>query len=98
MSLAELLAERRAKFPSSGEINFRVVDAAASLAAVRAAYASGAEVEELDGLSIAHPTWRLNVRQSNTEPLVRLNLEARGSEVDLAAKADEVAAVIKGAV
>ena len=97
VSLAELLAERKAKFPSSGEFNFRVADAAASLAAVRAAYGSGAEVEELDGLSITHPTWRLNVRQSNTEPLVRLNLEAKGSAVDVAAKAAEVAAVIKGA-
>jgi phosphomannomutase len=64
---------------------------------VRAAYGSGAEVEELDGLSITHPTWRLNMRQSNTEPLVRLNLEAKGSAVDVAAKAAEVAAVIKGA-
>jgi phosphomannomutase len=93
-SLADLLASRRAAFPSSGEVNFRVKDADAAIAAVRAAYGSGAEIDELDGLSIAHPMWRLNLRQSNTEPLVRLNLEARGSEVDVAAKAAEVAAVI----
>lgn len=96
-SLADLLARRRAAFPSSGEMNFRVKDAHAAIAAVRAAYGSGAELDELDGLSIAHPMWRLNLRQSNTEPLVRLNLEARGSEVDVAAKAAEVAAVIAGA-
>jgi phosphomannomutase len=93
-SLTDLLASRRAAFPSSGEVNFRVKDADAAIAAVRAAYAVGAEVDELDGLSIAHPAWRLNLRQSNTEPLVRLNLEAKGELVDLAAKAAKVAAVI----
>ena len=93
-SLADLLASRRAAFPSSGEVNFRVKDADAAIAAVRAAYGSGAEIDELDGLSIAHPMWRLNLRQSNTESLVRFNLEARGSEVDVAGKAAEVAAVI----
>jgi phosphomannomutase len=93
-SLTDLLESRRAAFPSSGEVNFRVKDANAAIAAVRAAYGSGAEIHELDGLSIAHPTWRLNLRQSNTEPLVRLNLEARGGAVDITAKAEEVAAVI----
>lgn len=92
-----MLARRRAAFPSSGEANFRVADARAAIAAVRAAYGGGADVDELDGLSLARGAWRLNVRQSNTEPLVRLNVEARGPEVDVAAKAAEVAAVIVGA-
>jgi phosphomannomutase len=96
-SLADLLASRRAAFPSSGEVNFRVKDADAAIAAVSAAYAAGAELDEMDGLSIAHPTWRLNLRQSNTEPLVRLNLEARGGAADMTAMADEVATVIAGA-
>ena len=93
-SLTDLLESRRAAFISSGEVNFRVKDANAAIAAVRAAYGSGAEIHELDGLSIAHPTWRLNLRQSNTEPLVRLNLEVREGAADITAKAEEVAAVI----
>ena len=96
-ALADLLAHRRAAFPSSGEANFRVADAGAAIAAVRAAYGGGAEVDDMDGLSLARGAWRLNVRQSNTEPLVRLNVEARGTEVDVAAKAAEVAAAIMGA-
>ncbi len=71
-------------------------DADAAITAVRAAYSGAAEVDEMDGLSIAHPTWRLNLRQSNTEPLVRLNLEAKGgAAVEVAAKAEEVVMVIR---
>jgi phosphomannomutase len=77
--LADLLAARIAAFPSSGEINFRVDDVGATLARVRAALAPGAaEVDEADGLSLAFGDWRFNLRGSNTEPLLRLNVEARG--------------------
>jgi phosphomannomutase len=96
-SLTDLLASRRAAFPSSGEVDFRVKDADAAIAAVRAAYSGGAELDEMDGLSISHAGWRLNVRKSNTEPLVRLNLEARGRALGLDAIMAQVADVIRGA-
>jgi phosphomannomutase len=88
-SLGRLLADRRAAFPSSGEINFRVGDVAACLARVRAAY-PGAEVDEIDGLSFVFPDWRFNLRASNTEPLLRLNVESRG---DAGLVGDQVAAI-----
>ena len=78
-SLREFIHERREKFPSSGEINFRVEDADAAIARVRAQFAGDARVDEADGLSLSFADWRLNVRKSNTEPLVRLNVEAQGS-------------------
>jgi phosphomannomutase len=96
-SLADLLASRRAAFPSSGEVNFRVKDADAAIAAVSAAYSGGAEVDEMDGLSLSHAGWRLNVRKSNTEPLVRLNVEARGDATNLSEMVPEVALVIQNA-
>jgi phosphomannomutase len=96
-SLADLLASRRAAFPSSGEVNFRVKDADAAIAAVRAAYSGGAELDEMDGLSLSHSGWRLNVRKSNTEPLVRLNVEARGDATNLSAIVPQVAQVIQSA-
>ena len=95
-SLTDLLASRRAAFPSSGEVNFRVKDADAAIAAVRAAYAVGAEIDEMDGLSLSHPGWRLNVRKSNTEPLVMLNVEARGRRLDVDALIAEISRVIHG--
>ena len=95
-SLGELLAERRAKFPSSGEVNFRVADANASIAAVWDAYGTGADVDEMDGLSLAHKDWRMNVRKSNTEPLVRLNVELRCGSVDIRKLTAEIAGVIVG--
>ena len=76
-SLAALLADRRAAFPSSGEINFRVPDTAAAIARIEAAYAPRAEArDDTDGLSLDFGTWRLNLRGSNTEPLLRLNVES----------------------
>jgi phosphomannomutase len=78
-SLADLLAERRQAFPSSGEINFRVADVPAAIARVEAALAAEARSQDrTDGLSLDFGTWRMNLRGSNTEPLLRLNLEARG--------------------
>lgn len=80
-SLAELLAARRSAFPSSGEINFRVADAKAVVARIEAAYAPKARArDDLDGLSLDFGDWRFNLRSSNTEPLLRLNVEARGQQ------------------
>ncbi len=93
-SLADLLAERRARFPSSGEINFRVGSPKAVMASVEAELAPGAQLDRTDGLSLAFPDWRLNLRASNTEPLLRLNVEARG-RADLVA---EKVALLRGLI
>jgi phosphomannomutase len=78
-SLGEILSARMAAFPSSGEINFRLDDPAGAVARVRAALEPEAvSRDETDGLSLAFNDWRLNLRSSNTEPLLRLNVEAKG--------------------
>ncbi len=83
-----LVGERVKLFPCSGEINRRVDDAAAKLAEVQAAYEQGATaVDNIDGVSIEFEDWRFNLRMSNTEPVVRLNVEAR-SEQTVKAKTD----------
>lgn len=78
-SLSELVAERVAAFPCSGEINRTVNDPAQVLAAVEQHYAGqAAHVDRTDGLSLAFERWRFNLRLSNTEPVIRLNVESRG--------------------
>lgn len=97
LSLSELVAERRAAFPSSGEINFVIEDVAAARARVEARFAAEAlSRDETDGLSLAFDGWRLNLRASNTEPVLRLNVEARGDAALLAAKVSELKALITG--
>jgi phosphomannomutase len=81
-ALSSLVEERVAKYPCSGEINREVADARASIAAIEAKYAEQASsVDYTDGLSMDFDGWRFNVRMSNTEPVVRLNVE---SEADMA--------------
>jgi len=92
-TLSELIAPIQRYF-ASGEINSTVEDAAAVLEKLRAKYAD-ADIIELDGLSFEYPTWWFNVRCSNTEPLVRLNLEAK-TEGEMEAKRDEILAMIRG--
>lgn len=81
------------RYSQSGEINSRVDDVPAALARVRGRF-DGGEADELDGLTISFPDWWLNVRPSNTEPLLRLNVEA-ASEADMVARRDEVLAAIR---
>ena len=96
-ALSELVEARRAAFPSSGEINFRVEDVPAAVARVEAAFAPGAVArDDTDGLSLAQADWRFNLRASNTEPLLRLNVEARGDAALVAAKVAEIEALIAG--
>lgn len=84
--LAELVAARRAAYPSSGEINYRVADAGAAIAAVEAALTPEATArDDTDGLSLVFDGWRMNLRRSNTEPLLRLNVEAQGDSARVAA-------------
>jgi phosphomannomutase len=76
-----LVDERIRLFPASGEINRKIADAKAAIAAVQARYVPGAlAVEHVDGLSVEFERWRFNLRMSNTEPLVRLNVESRADE------------------
>jgi phosphomannomutase len=80
-SLGELVRARQQLFPASGEINREISDAKAVTARVQSHYAKRAlQVDYTDGLSMEFEQWRFNLRSSNTEPLVRLNVEARDSE------------------
>ena len=92
-SLSQLVDERMARFPCSGEINSTIEDPKAVIAAVEQEYASAADsVEHVDGLSVAFADWRFNLRMSNTEPVVRLNVETRGDEALMRSKTDELLA------
>lgn len=94
-SLADLLEERRAAFPSSGEINFRVADVAATVAKIEAVYAPQALSRDMtDGLSLMLQGWRFNLRASNTEPLLRLNVESAGRADLVAAGVAAISALI----
>lgn len=94
-SLGELVGSRMEKFPCSGEINFRVVDAQATVARVLAHYAAQAPaLDHTDGVSADFGQWRFNLRSSNTEPLLRLNVEARGDAGLLRARTDELSRLI----
>ncbi len=92
--LSELLAPMRSRYFISGEINSEVADWPAKMDELAARYAD-AEQQRLDGISIDYPDWHFNVRASNTEPLLRLCLESLVSEADMAAKRDEVLALIR---
>jgi phosphomannomutase len=95
---SEMLAERIALFPISGEINLTLANPAAALEAIRAGYAASAlTVDETDGLSIEYEQWRFNVRTSNTEPVVRLNVETRADQALLKAKTEELIVVLESA-
>ncbi|QIB66240.1 phosphohexomutase domain-containing protein [Kineobactrum salinum] len=94
-TLSELVAERVAAFPCSGEINRSIADPAAALEAVARHYGPEAlQVEEVDGLSMAFEQWRFNLRCSNTEPVVRLNVESRGDSALMEAKTAELLALL----
>ncbi len=93
--LSTLVDERIRKFPSSGEINRKIGDQKAAIDEVRRHFVPGAvSVESIDGLSVAHERWRFNLRTSNTEPLVRLNVESRGDEALTREKTAEILEVL----
>ena len=92
--LSQLLAELEAKYFISGEINSTVANPQAKMAELAEKYADG-EQHRLDGVSVNYPTWHFNVRPSNTEPLLRLNLEAK-SQADMEQRRDEVLGIIRG--
>ena len=96
--LAQMVEQRIAAYPCSGEINFKVGDAAAVVQQLYDRYASepSATTDYTDGLSIEYPQWRFNVRSSNTEPLLRLNVESRGSAALTAEMTEELRRLIEG--
>src|SRR3954454_4065913 len=93
-TLVDLLSEFRSKYFISGEINSTVEDQAAKMDEIKAVYAD-AEITELDGISIDYEDWHFNVRPSNTEPLLRLNLESLVSLEDMERRRDEVLGLIR---
>ena len=93
-SLAELMAEFRSRYFISGEINSEVDDQGARMAAIAERYADGRQTT-LDGISVDYDEWHFNVRPSNTEPLLRLNLESLVSREDMEARRDEVLGLIR---
>ncbi len=97
-TLAELVDERMAAFPASGEINREVTDAAGLLKFVEENYASAANlVDHTDGLSLNFDQWRFNLRMSNTEPVVRLNVESRADAALMETKTRELLDLIDSA-
>lgn len=97
LPLSALVDERMTLFPASGEINRTVDDAAEVLARIEGIYAGGAElVEHVDGLSMEFARWRFNLRASNTEPLLRLNVESRGDVALMQARTAELLEHISG--
>ena len=94
--LSELVNKRMAAFPASGEINNTIDDPAALLELIEDKYSEGAEsIDHIDGLSIAYSDWRFNLRTSNTEPLVRLNVESKADEPLMQAKTKELLDLIR---
>ncbi|MGH3025980.1 MAG: phosphomannomutase/phosphoglucomutase, partial [Gaiellaceae bacterium] len=92
--LSELLAPLRERHFITGEINTPVADVALKLQELKERYAGEGRVSHLDGVSVDGDDWHFNVRPSNTEPLLRLNLEARSQEL-MERKRDEVLALIR---
>jgi phosphomannomutase len=92
--LSELLRPFRELYFITGEINTPVADVPAKLAELEERFGPDGKVSHLDGLSVEAEDWHFNVRPSNTEPLLRLNLEARSQEL-MERKRDEVLAVIR---
>lgn len=82
MTLKQLVEQRMAAYPSSGEINSKLKNANAAIQRVREAFEADAlNVDETDGVSLEFENWRFNLRSSNTEPVVRLNVESKGDKI-----------------
>ncbi len=96
-SLSDWVKDRFAAFPSSGEINFKVSDAGKAIENVLSAYRANAlYIDETDGVSLAFEGWRFNLRRSNTEPLVRLNVEGNRSADTLSAHVSAIVDLLGG--
>lgn len=95
-SLGDLVKDRVSSFPSSGEINFKVKDADSSIASVLENYRTQAKtLDKMDGFSLTIDDWRFNLRKSNTEPLVRLNVESKGTSINLDEQVKKISKLLK---
>lgn len=95
-SLSQMVDDRMLAFPCSGEINSTVEDPASLLAGIESQYAESAlTIEKVDGLSMSFDNWRFNLRMSNTEPVVRLNVESREDTALMKSKTDELLSIIR---
>lgn len=96
-TLAQLVDERIAKFPCSGEINYEVADVKGTIEKILAYYLpNNPTVDRTDGISVEFANWRFSLRGSNTEPLLRLNVESRGDEALVNEQVSRIAALIRG--
>lgn len=96
-SLKSLVADRQKAFPASGEINRKLSNAAEAIARIRAQYEpAAAHIDTTDGISIEYPEWRFNLRTSNTEPVVRLNVESRADVALMNEKTTELLHLLSG--
>ncbi len=94
-SLGDLVREMVSNYPCSGEVNSTVTDVPIVLKRVEELYAEGGTIDRIDGLSIEYPNWRFNLRGSNTEPVIRLNVETRGDAELMKAKTVELLSIIR---
>lgn len=94
-SLGDLVGEMIENYPCSGEVNSEVADVRTTLAAIEEKYKDG-KIDKLDGLSVEFPDWRFNLRGSNTEPVIRLNVESRGDAQLVRLKTQELLQLIRG--
>jgi phosphomannomutase len=96
-SLGDWVKDRFAAFPSSGEMNFEVDEAGKAIESVLGAYRADAlSINETDGVSLAFDDWRFNLRRSNTEPLIRLNVEGKGEANALETHVSSIAELLGG--
>lgn len=94
-AMSALIKERMERYPISGEINSTVADPKGVMATIEAKYGPTGEVTKVDGLSVDYADWRFNLRISNTEPVIRLNVETRGDKALLKEKTEELLAIIR---
>ncbi|WP_426617542.1 O9 family phosphomannomutase RfbK [Raoultella sp. R2A007] len=95
-SLKALVADRQAAFPASGEINRKLKNAPEAIARIRERYEPAAlNVDTTDGISIEYADWRFNLRSSNTEPVVRLNVESKADTALMNSKTEEILALLR---
>jgi phosphomannomutase len=93
--LSELVDDRMRQFPASGEINRKVVDASQAIEEITNLYAADANsIDQTDGISLEYDDWRFNLRASNTEPVIRLNVESRANEALMKEKVNDILGVL----
>jgi phosphomannomutase len=93
-TLSQLVDEMILAYPCSGEINSTIDDPAEKIKEIEKKYSDG-KIDHIDGVSIEYPNWRFNLRPSNTEPIIRLNVESRGDENLLKEKTEELLKIIR---